>query len=39
MQVEDLDGNILRFGSAPLPDQPFGEFLDMDGRLSPVSAD
>ena len=39
MQVQDLDGNILRFGSASLPDQPYGEFMDMDGRLSPVSAD
>jgi len=32
MQVEDLDGNILRLGSASLPDQPFGEWLDMHGR-------
>ena len=38
MQVEDLDGNVLRFGSEPLPDQPFGEFLDMHGRLWPVTA-
>ena len=24
MHVEDLDGNVLRLGSDPLPDQPFG---------------
>lgn len=32
MQVEDLDGNVLRMGSEPKSDQPFGEWLDMDGR-------
>jgi uncharacterized glyoxalase superfamily protein PhnB len=31
MQVEDLDGNILRLGSDPKSDQPIGEWLDMDG--------
>ncbi|HUK30988.1 MAG TPA: glyoxalase superfamily protein [Candidatus Acidoferrum sp.] len=31
MQVEDLDGNVLRMGSEPLADQPFGEWLDMRG--------
>lgn len=31
MQVEDLDGNVLRLGSAPLKDQPLGEWLDMRG--------
>ena len=31
MQVEDLDGNVLRLGSEPKDDEPFGEFLDMDG--------
>jgi catechol 2,3-dioxygenase-like lactoylglutathione lyase family enzyme len=31
MQVEDLDGNVLRMGSDPLPDQPFGPWLDMRG--------
>ena len=31
MQVEDLDGNILRMGSEQKPDQPIGEWLDMDG--------
>lgn len=35
MQVEDLDGNVLRFGSEPLEDQPFGEWLDMNGRVWP----
>lgn len=32
MQVEDLDGNVLRMGSAPRRGRPFGEWLDMDGR-------
>src|SRR5215471_18015549 len=32
MQVEDLDGNVLRMGSEPLPDEPDGEWLDMEGR-------
>jgi len=31
MQVEDLDGNILRLGSDTKSDQPIGEWLDMDG--------
>jgi hypothetical protein len=31
MQVEDLDGNVLRMGSEPLEDQPVGEWLDMRG--------
>jgi catechol 2,3-dioxygenase-like lactoylglutathione lyase family enzyme len=31
MQVEDLDGNVLRLGSEPKTDQPFGEWLDMRG--------
>jgi catechol 2,3-dioxygenase-like lactoylglutathione lyase family enzyme len=31
MQVEDLDGNVLRFGSDSLPGQPVGEWLDMGG--------
>lgn len=38
MQVEDLDGNVLRFGSEPLKSEPFGEFLGMEGRLGPVSS-
>jgi catechol 2,3-dioxygenase-like lactoylglutathione lyase family enzyme len=32
MQVEDLDGNILRIGSDSKKDQPIGEWLDMQGR-------
>lgn len=32
MQVEDPDGNVLRFGSEPKRDEPFGEWLDMNGR-------
>ena len=32
MQVEDPDGNILRFGSDPRKDQPEGEWLDMYGH-------
>lgn len=31
MQVEDLDGNVLRLGSEPKTDRPFGEWLDMRG--------
>jgi predicted lactoylglutathione lyase len=31
MQIEDPDGNVLRFGSDPKPDQPIGEWLDMNG--------
>lgn len=31
MQVEDLDGNILRFGSEPRKDEPIGSWLDMHG--------
>lgn len=32
MQVEDLDGNVLRLGSEPFEDQPVGEWLDMYGQ-------
>lgn len=35
MQVEDLDSNVLRFGSDPIVGQPFGAWLDMDGRRWP----
>lgn len=31
MQIEDLDGNVLRLGSESKTDQPFGEWLDMRG--------
>ncbi len=32
MQVEDLDGNVLRLGSDSKSDQPAGEWLDMNGN-------
>jgi catechol 2,3-dioxygenase-like lactoylglutathione lyase family enzyme len=32
MQVEDPDGNVLRFGSDPKKDEPEGEWLDMHGN-------
>jgi catechol 2,3-dioxygenase-like lactoylglutathione lyase family enzyme len=32
MQVEDLDGNVLRMGSESKNDEPIGEWLDMNGR-------
>jgi Glyoxalase/Bleomycin resistance protein/Dioxygenase superfamily len=32
MQVEDLDGNVLRLGSDSREDRPLGEWLDMHGR-------
>ena len=28
MQVEDPDGHVLRFGSDPLEDEPFGDWID-----------
>jgi catechol 2,3-dioxygenase-like lactoylglutathione lyase family enzyme len=31
MQVEDLDGNVLRIGSEPEQDQPLGVWRDADG--------
>ena len=31
MQVEDPDGNVLRFGSDPKEGQPYGEWFDMRG--------
>ena len=37
MQVEDLDGNVLRLGSDPRPNEPTGDWLDMHGnRWSPT---
>ena len=35
MQVADSDGNVLRFGTDPKPEAPFGEWLDMEGRAWP----
>lgn len=31
LQIEDPDGNVLRFASDPKEGQPFGEWLDMRG--------
>ena len=31
MQVQDLDGNVLRLGSEPRKDAPIGQWLDMHG--------
>ena len=39
MQIEDPDGNVLRMGSEPKDDQPFGEWLDMRGNRWPASRD
>ena len=36
MQIEDPDGNVLRMGSEAKPDEPFGEWLDMDGKKWPL---
>ena len=33
MQVEDLDGNVMRLGSDPKDDEPSGPWLDMHGRI------
>jgi catechol 2,3-dioxygenase-like lactoylglutathione lyase family enzyme len=32
MQVEDLDGNVLRIASDPRKDEPIGPWLDMYGK-------
>ena len=32
MQVEDLDGNVLRIGSDPRKNEPIGDWLDMHGN-------
>jgi len=32
MQVEDLDGNVLRIGSDSKKNEPTGEWLDMNGQ-------
>lgn len=34
MQVEDLDGNVLRLGSDSKLDEPYGEWLGMSGDRS-----
>ena len=37
MQIEDPDGNVLRLGSDPKKDEPFGEWRDMRGDLWKVT--
>jgi predicted lactoylglutathione lyase len=39
MQIEDLDGNVLRLGSEQKDDQPVGEWLDMRGERWAKSPD
>ena len=39
MQVADPDGNVLRIGSDPKSNQPFGPWLDMEGRLWEMNAE
>ena len=38
MQVEDLDTNVLRMGSESREGEPYGEWLDMDGKTWPIVA-
>lgn len=33
VHVEDLDGNVLRLGSEPLKDVPYGPWKDMNGKI------
>ena len=33
IQVEDLDGNVLRLGSDSIEGRPFGPWKDMNGKL------
>ena len=37
MQVEDLDGNVLRIGSDPKAGVPYGDFLDAAGVRWPMA--
>ena len=39
MQVADPDGNVLRIGSDSKPNQPYGPWLDMRGRLWAMNAE
>ncbi len=39
IQIEDLDGNILRFGSDPIEGEPYGPWLDMNGTCWKKSGD
>ena len=33
IQIEDLDGNVMRFGSDPIEGRPYGPWKDMEGKL------
>jgi len=33
MQIEDNDGNVIRFGSDPTRNVPYGPWLDMHGKI------
>lgn len=37
MQIEDLDGNVLRISSPPKSGEPFGSFLDAAGVAWPMA--
>lgn len=39
MQIEDLDGNVLRIGSDRRKNEPVGDWLDMHGNRWPKLAD
>ena len=39
MQIEDPDGHVLRLGSEPIKDRPFGEWRDMHGDLWKMTAE
>ena len=39
MQVEDLDGNVLRMGAESRPSEPFGPWRDMSGVLWQLQSD
>ena len=39
MQIEDPDGHVLRLGSEPKKDRPFGEWRDMHGDLWKMTAE
>ena len=38
MQVADPDGNVMRIGSDSKPNQPYGPWLDMEGRAWEMDA-
>lgn len=37
IQIEDPDGNVIRFGSEPEPGVPFGPWMDMNGKFWKVT--